>query len=271
MINNTNAPAKLGTAPDLYAAGNTGKGGHQRVFANIYIMSDVAQIIELHPRAQKGVTEHTPVNGAVRANAHLITQDHPPEMGQLHQTVRSGGQAKTGFAQNAPGANAALPANQGKADYRARADMRALSYFDAGPNNRVGADLAVIANPRACTDRCACRNDSAGSDAGGRVNRGKRHPRVRHHQLRGNTRKGSPGMGMDDECRTVAQRHRLAKSGRADNDALMRFGQIGLLAGSYKYQRARRGRRVGGNVMDATRRVSGELTIELAGNLPCVQ
>lgn len=46
---------------------------------------------------------------------------------------------------------------------------------------------------------------------------------------------------------------------------------IGFFVSADKYQRTRRGSGAGCNILDATRGISGELTIELAGNFPCVQ
>jgi len=271
MINNTDAAAKLCSSSDFDTTGNAGKSGHQRVFANIHIVGDMTEIIELDPAAQAGVAEHAAVNGAIGTNAHIITHDNAPEMRELHQPVRAGHEAKPCLAQNTPWTNAAIPANQSKADYRARTDLCAFAYFDAGSDDRVGADLAVFSNPRARADRCAGRNDSAGSDTGGWINGGVRHARVRHHQLRGNTRKSRFGMGMRDEGRTVAQFYLIAKCSRPDNDAFMLVRHIGFFVSADKYQRTRRGSGAGCNILDATRGISGELTIELAGNFPCVQ
>lgn len=74
------APKHTMTA-DPGAARNANLGRHGTVIANVNVMGDLDEIIQLHAIADHGIVQRAPVDGGIGADFHVVPEHHPPQLG----------------------------------------------------------------------------------------------------------------------------------------------------------------------------------------------
>lgn len=222
MVDDPDTSAELGAPPDLHAAGNACERRHERVLANIHIMRDMAQIIELDPISQDRVTEHAPVDRAIRAHTHIIAQYHPAVMGQLHQPGRARCQPESGLAYHTARTDTAITPDNGKPDHRASRHARPVSDLDAGSNNGIRTDMTVRPDTGTFTDTSTGADNRIRRDDRRRVNGTARRVFAGRYNPAGDSRKGRFGMPYGNEGSLRVQHRILERASIADNDTSMR-------------------------------------------------
>src|SRR3990167_5694509 len=88
---------------DLGAAGNTHAGGHGGVIANLYVVSDLDLVIELHTVTDHGIGQGSAIHSSVHTDLHIVADQYATDLGNLVPDTFGVGKAKAFAADNSTG------------------------------------------------------------------------------------------------------------------------------------------------------------------------
>src|SRR5690606_21377919 len=191
--------------PDLRAAGDARPRRHRGVRADMHVVRNLHEVVDLHAVLDDGVLDGAAVDGRVRTDLDVVADQDAAELRHLDPAaVREIlGEAEAVRADHGAGMHdAAAPDANVVEDADARGEPRAGADHDTLAERRAGADDRGITNRAARADRRVRAARCARSDVGIRGHgRGRVHPRprrARRVQHAGDAGVGRVGVGGDE-------------------------------------------------------------------------
>ncbi len=149
MVGDAYLPGHHHSVFDDRAAGNAGLGRDHYVFANLHVVADVHQVVELGAARDYRNVERAAVDGGVGADFHVVPDLQPPHLREFHVAPRL-----------------AIPdvTKSVAAQHRTRMNEDAVADARAGINADVGADVAVVTDSDTFSDENSSANGSMLAD-----------------------------------------------------------------------------------------------------------
>src|SRR5882762_6347437 len=134
-----------------------GLRGDYRVRADLHVVADVHEVIELDAFGDARVIQRTAIDGGVRADLHVVRDLHDAHLRKLPVTAAVVGVTKTVRADHRAGVNLDAISDAGSAVER-DARMNSAVFADPAP----GTDYAVRTDLRAVADVGVLGDDGVG-------------------------------------------------------------------------------------------------------------
>jgi hypothetical protein len=122
MVGDAGAAAEQHAVADHATARDAGVRRQQAIASEHDVVADLYEVIDLGVLADGRVTVRAAVDAARRADADVILDDDPTQLGNVHGPGAAARDAEAGFADDRVGQNAHAVADQREPDHRARAD-----------------------------------------------------------------------------------------------------------------------------------------------------
>ena len=94
MVGNSHLAAEHDIAAESAAPGNTDLAGYQTMLADDNVVGKMDLVVQLRSGLDHGISERGPVDGAVRADLHVIADHHAAYLGNLMMDAAFGNKAE---------------------------------------------------------------------------------------------------------------------------------------------------------------------------------
>ena len=175
MLANPDLPPEYRSILDDYAAGKAGLRGDNDILADLAIVPDVNQVIDLRSAPDSGLIEGAAIDGRIRPNFHIIFNDQLSNLRKLLVMARLAIAYVTEAiaTQHRPGMyDDAIAQLRSRIDCDVRINLTFAPNRDSSSNGTAGADVAVVPDLRAFPDRCLRLHANARCQDRRRMNNG---------------------------------------------------------------------------------------------------
>ncbi len=160
IIDNLKMPEYTGTATNCAVPANAGTAGNTHatrdggVIADRYVMSNMDQIINLHPITDDGIVESAAIDGRIRADLHVVADHDNANLLQLDPLVAVRGKTETIRTNDSARVNDGSPTDTRTVhDHAMGVEVTVITHFRIGANEDTVTDMNARTNP-------ACRADT---------------------------------------------------------------------------------------------------------------
>src|SRR5262245_59409009 len=87
MLANPDLTANQAMRSDARTAGDAGLRGNHCVFANLHVVGDLDEVVQLHAASNHGTLERAAVNASICPDFDVIFDDDRPNLGEFHVSV----------------------------------------------------------------------------------------------------------------------------------------------------------------------------------------
>ena len=148
VVGDADLPGEEAVAAHARGSGNSGLRRGDGVLADLHVVSDLDQVVELHAAADDGRVGLRAVDAGVGADLHVVLDDDVAQLGDLVEA--SGGvghESEAVGADDGPGVEDAAAADDAPlVDLHARIERRAVADPHAAADVYLRVDLAVAAH-----------------------------------------------------------------------------------------------------------------------------